>query len=570
MPSNTVYWSHTKRDEEMVAWWSSPKRQECFLTPSPSNSPPPEEVSERNTFAQSGSSFLCFNKDSELAQQLLAEMRQSKLTNVGNIPRDNLAKLLTVEMVQHELKDFAGNRTVREIAEKIAMPGLTFSGIFAILVLMKKTFQISGFLSQTFPTVPIHQDCGISDYDLPLVMMYDESKRQIVLRRGDYPEAHLDCFDGFTAEEIMAFEKWQWSVLDEDHFRHLKSAGSHNRCERWHYNFSPNEQIPLVRPNGLSDSVLMRAMVGKDTDKAGSNGEVSLWALKDLTRSRPMPDGTGNINLNCQLVAVKKSRESQSFLSERRAAALISADSHPHIVPLLFSFSHMQQSYLVLPWASLNLADYWKENEIYLQNEPHMEYSRVLWVAEQCEGLADALRYIHRFVSASPDGSTRVISYHHGNIKPENILVYYSSHQRPVLQLADFGNSTCTAEVDLNGRPHNTHHIAGDYTAPEVYFGEPVSSKSDVWSLCCVFLDFIEWLMPSQSAPGQPKRVLTDFEENWGYVQGREAFVDWRRSRVESGPEDVATYFFDTSTGELSLWIDTVSEPLNKHWFLRL
>lgn len=235
------------------------------------------------------------------------------------------------------------------------------------------------------------------------------------------------------------------------------------------------------------------------------------------------------------------------------------------MVPLLFSFSHMQHSYLVFPWATSNLAEYWENNEIYLQHESHMDYSRVLWVAEQCEGLADALRYIHRF--ASTDDNGEIISYHHGSIKPENILIYFSPQQRPVLQLADFGTSTDATDMTDSDprRPANhAYHSAGDYTAPEVYFGEPVSSKADVWSLCCVFLEFIEWLMPSQSAPNQPTRVLTDFDESWGYVQGREAFVDWRRSRVESGSEDVAAYFFDTSTGELSLWIDTVSRPFTQ------
>lgn len=188
-----------------------------------------------------------------------------------------------------------------------------------------------------------------------------------------------------------------------------------------------------------------------------------------------------------------------------------------------------------------------------------MGYSQVLWVAEQCEGLADALRYVHHFVSTTSDGNSEAVTYHHGNIKPENILVYCTPHQRPVLQLADFGNSDYTASFNSDRSPTHVYHSAGDYTAPEVYFGETVSSKSDVWSLCCVFLDFIEWLMPSQSAPGQPKRVLTDFEEQWGYVQGREAFVDWRRSRVDNNPEEVAAYFFDTTTGELNLWIDTVS-----------
>lgn len=256
---------------------------------------------------------------------------------------------------------------------------------------------------------------------------------------------------------------------------------------------------------------------------------------------------------------MKRSLNAKRFFSERRAAALLSAVSHPHIVPLLFSFSHRHNSYLVTPWATSNLADFWEGNKTYLRNESCLEYSQALWVAEQCEGLADALRYIHHFVSASQDDESKFVSYYHGNIKPENILVYCSPHRRPVLQIADFGTSNYTAQVEYSPPFTNSNHAAGDYTAPEVYFGEPTSSSSDVWSMCCIFLEFIEWIMPSQSAPGQPKRVLTEFDKTGECVEGREAFSDWRRTRVESDDEDVAAYFFDPSTGEVSLWIDTVS-----------
>lgn len=126
-------------------------------------------------------------------------------------------------------------------------------------------------------------------------MMYDESKRKVVLRRQDYPEAHLDCFDEFTPEEMVDFEKWQWSVLDEQFFEHLESAGPNRRCERWHYDFNANDQVPLLRPRGSPHSEVLKTLVGKDTRRAGNNNEVCLWALTDPARSRPVPDGAGEL-----------------------------------------------------------------------------------------------------------------------------------------------------------------------------------------------------------------------------------------------------------------------------------
>lgn len=205
--------------------------------------------------------------------------------------RNLCVQIQMTDRLLRKVRNSAGQKTVRDIAETVTKPGLDCRGIFAILVLMKHTHQIPGFLNQTFPTIPVYQECGLSDCDLPLVMMYDESKRKVVLRREDYTEAHLDCFDEFTPQEIMAFEKLQWSVLDEEHFQYLKSAGPDRRRERWHYNYGANDQIPLVRPRP-SNSVLMKAMIGKDSSRAGTNSEVSLWALSDPSRARPMPDGT--------------------------------------------------------------------------------------------------------------------------------------------------------------------------------------------------------------------------------------------------------------------------------------
>lgn len=202
------------------------------------------------------------------------------------------------------MRDLAGKRTLEEIAQKVTTPGLDCRGIFAILVLLKQTHQIIGFLNQTFPTLPVHQDCGLSDHDLPLVMMYDESKRKVVLRREDYPEAHLDCFDEFTSEEIVAFEKWQWSLFDEEHFEHLNLPSRPNSRgrERWHYNFRANDQVPLVRLRLRSNSLSMKAMIGKNTIRAGRSGEVSLWALTDTACSRPMHDGFGALICLCPIL----------------------------------------------------------------------------------------------------------------------------------------------------------------------------------------------------------------------------------------------------------------------------
>lgn len=265
-----------------------------------------------------------------------------------------------------------------------------------------------------------------------------------------------------------------------------------------------------------------------------------------------------NTHKGAQLVAVKK------FLRERHAAASANVVSHPHVVPLLFSYSHLMKTHLVFPWTRLNLREYWEINKLHLvESRTTMEYPLVLWVAQQCEGLVDALRHVqHSIVGSSDDLAVRseddlVACAHHVDINPTNILAFFRPGEEfPVLQLTGFGSTTHTRlATDRN-------NDAGDYVAPEVFFQEPVSGKSDVWSLGCVFLDLVEWLMPTASSERVPRRMLTEYDKMLDpFVEGGEAWRDWRRSRVGDGDgdADVAAFYFDVSSGELSEWIYTVS-----------
>lgn len=276
-----------------------------------------------------------------------------------------------------------------------------------------------------------------------------------------------------------------------------------------------------------------------------------------------------NIHKGAQLVAVKRLNHPLDYLRERHASALASAVSHPHVVPLLFSYSQLMENHLVFPWAGLNLEEYWESNKVYLiESRTIMEYPLVLWVAQQCEGLVDALRHVqHSLVGSSEDRNGALaadglaVHAYHVDIKPTNILAFFRpGEELPVLQLTGFGSTTHATIHEHTRLPTDGGNSAEDYVAPEVFFREPASDKSDIWSLGCVFLDFVEWLMPIVSSEGVPRRMLTEYDETLEpLVEGREAWRDWRRSYVGNGEVGVAAFYFEASSGELSEWIYTVS-----------
>jgi serine/threonine protein kinase len=160
--------------------------------------------------------------------------------------------------------------------------------------------------------------------------------------------------------------------------------------------------------------------------------------------------------------------------------------------------------YLLFSFADGNLRQFWRVQNPHSDNGQYGIFSR--WVAQQCQGLANALRILHdlREVEGErpPAAEDQDDPYYgiHGDIKPANLLWYKrwdgytdTPHELGVIQLADFGISTVHHTESRSDVKLGAH--TKTYRPPEVELGETVGRSFDIWGLGCVFLEFLLWLV---------------------------------------------------------------------------
>lgn len=131
--------------------------------------------------------------------------------------------------------------------------------------------------------------------------------------------------------------------------------------------------------------------------------------------------------------------------------------------------------------------------------------SWVLWFAEQCLGLADGLHDIHnttqprRNLAASNagDGTEDKNCGRHGDIKSHNVLWFKQepgANGHGVLKIADFGLSRFHSQQTTKVPAHGVA-VSRSYQAPEAETTAEISRPFDIWSLGCLYLEFITWLV---------------------------------------------------------------------------
>ncbi|KAI1359233.1 kinase-like protein [Xylaria arbuscula] len=197
--------------------------------------------------------------------------------------------------------------------------------------------------------------------------------------------------------------------------------------------------------------------------------------------------------------ALKTFKKSQlsgvSFDEELRANQKV--PRHDRIVPVLTAFKHRQRFHFIFPYASGgNLEELWATYST--NNEPETEpaaWYSTQWLLTECRGIAESLAVTHKPTSHLEQGTQRIlVPQLHADVKPSNILCFDATIQGKksfVLKLADFGYAREVNENSTLGIGYVTH--TKTYRPPEYDTEEVIHLNYDVWSLGCVFLEFITW-----------------------------------------------------------------------------
>ena len=194
-----------------------------------------------------------------------------------------------------------------------------------------------------------------------------------------------------------------------------------------------------------------------------------------------------------------------------------SKSRNPHLVKLLATFRYKGYYYLLFPYAKSNLRKYWEDTP-----QPDFSVDSVSWFLHQSKALACGLYKIHERETTTDSFNQRAalqpalsensspgteesdrLFGRHGDIKAENILWTFEdvgdeqNRLTPmgILQIADFGlmefHTRLTRSLvfpgSLRGSP--------TYEPPERRLRTPISRAYDIWSLGCVYLEFITWIV---------------------------------------------------------------------------
>jgi hypothetical protein len=468
------------------------------------------------------------------------ELRSQRLTSVFNpakpyfIPAVRLWNLLTVKVVYQLLREiYPGDSetSLGSLAEDICTQPesnsdskfRSYRAIFALLISISKQDRIRDFV-ELFPE--------LDDYSLPLTNLSADPKTSVQLAlRSEDAQPHLFFADPMKwgSNDLEFFYERQWEFC-APFFR------GHTNEPVLHYKLGEKTVLPFTAVEQRSRRV----------SRGGSSRVVKYFIDNDqhqlpklsvcLDRSFPfllrnsLLCPAANMSRFCQMrdgkaiFAVKRLKWWKEFNEEDYISRRMRYPRCENLAKLLATFEVATEdgvkSCFIFPCADMNLEEFWNEQVRNPQDVGRMAE----WMASQCQGLADALAHIHNYERAVADQDPRIHGIH-GDIKPENILVFKQWRGKDagygLLQLADFGVSSYH-DVDSI---HNVSPRVGThrYMAPEGELSLKANQSWDVWSLGCLFLDFVVWFVRGRR---EQKRFATDLISPMTSSRNEMAFYD--------------------------------------------
>lgn len=264
------------------------------------------------------------------------------------------------------------------------------------------------------------------------------------------------------------------------------------------HNF-PDSQKPteLGKHEDILDRVLV-PVTSKTHIGKGANGDVYQVQIQEEHHNFS-PDRNSPLAMK-----VLKRDEPDSPYSRHELEILktLAEVPHPHLTPFYGSWRHRGVFHMLFPLAKCDLYRFLSETTA----PPDLEGPFVLWAISQMHGLAGALNHIHNLSPVGldssqefRDGTNTLRTGVHLDLSLKNVLVFPFENSYGVLKISDFGTAKIRQMLSGDFRPKGSprfhdHKGNAQYAAPEGESGEEVGRPYDIFSLGCIYLDFLLWV----------------------------------------------------------------------------
>lgn len=358
----------------------------------------------------------------------------------------------------------------------------SFIKILAVLIIIQKTKAILKLIRE-----------DVSDSDLPLIKVPRTNDAKLFdLRANNRPDTVLTCFQRkwkWDQLNIRNFEEWQWTTLP------LEFAQSAQHRDVPHYSLQEKRILPFT------DDSRQPQLSGRLELEGGfaSVFKVAIHPKHHNFHKTPVKSSPA-----CFAVKSLHSQNKIAFTREVEMLKKFSGDRHQHLISLLATYEQSGRFFLLFDWAEADLHTYWRR----INPNPSFNRTTLLWVANQCKGIASGITKIHAYEStyAKPAptiaGHQNVVFGHHGDIKPENVLWFAGTSKgrssiEGTLKLSDFGLAEFSIHQTLTMTPKSKWAGSLAYRAPETDLEQDatIGRSYDIWTLGCLYLEFITWVL---------------------------------------------------------------------------
>ncbi|KAI0834495.1 hypothetical protein F5Y06DRAFT_300599 [Hypoxylon sp. FL0890] len=427
-----------------------------------------------------------------LLETIGKELDTSKITsaldsNKEYIPRHKLTEILTPARVrtivgQPYLKDYTDKDRLTEDICSGSTPRLK---LLAVLIGIDRTTDFPRLMKD-----------GMHDQCLPMELETPPQKRLYCPHHKTY---HSTVNSYPRPKDRDEFSRWSYS-LNAPYIKYNKEKHSH-------YILHPSDVFPME----------IGWKIQRDGELTNYGGYSEVYKVK-INESHYNFANAG-IRHPSKFFALKRlhSRDQENFNLEL-SSLLFSMNkasgkgANNHLIHLLATFEVPHPSmggstyYLLFDWAEGNLRDFWRSNPNLVGEKHHS-----LWMSQQFHRICQAVQCVHNEreetlkstdTSRLARGPERQFDVHdlygrHGDIKPDNFLWFHPAYpSSDLLALSDFGLGRLHTQVSRSNQDPRKLAYTATYIAPEFDLPDSMISRaSDIFSLGCVFLEYVTWYM---------------------------------------------------------------------------